>query len=68
MRREREIFCVKILDREAGSTVAFPIFRESIKRLLHGNFCDFFNKFFSMFKEGKRLYGIVTSAHRRALG
>jgi hypothetical protein len=47
--RERKIFCIKIMGREAffvpytlGKTVAFPMLKEPIGYLLWVIFCDFF--------------------------
>jgi hypothetical protein len=49
-REEREIFCIKIMDREAneerpyilGRIVAYPMFREPIGKLLQVIFCKVF--------------------------
>lgn len=51
MRKDREIFCIKIIDREAflvphtlGRILAFPMLKKMIEYL--GVFCNFFLTFF----------------------
>lgn len=57
-----EKYCVKIIDREAkvlpialDSTVAYPMFREAIGKLMHVTFCGFLR--FSLYLRKEEIIG-----------
>jgi hypothetical protein len=57
----------QLLPNTLGSTIAFPLFREAIGKLLHVSFCGFFFFFFFLrfalyLRKGRGHKEVVTSA------